>query len=245
MGDLGEICGHEIDGIDGADGDDVFVGSLVAHYADGGDGQQDGEGLGDLSVEAGGFDFVDEDFVCGSEDFEPFGRYVSDDSDGEARSGEWMAPDDVFWEAEVFADDSDFVLEQVAERLDKLEAEFCGQAADVVVELDICGGIAVFRAGFDDVGIEGALGEESGVGYFPGLGFECFDEFVADYFAFLLRVGDAGELFEELLGPVNDAEVHVKVIAECRNDALAFVLSEQAVIDKDTDELVAYGLMNQ
>jgi hypothetical protein len=156
-----------------------------------------------------------------------------------------MAPDDVFGEAEVFADDTDFVLEQVAERLDKLEAELRGQAADVVVELDTCGGISVLVAGFDDVGIEGALGEESGVGYFPSLGFEGLDEFVADYFAFLLRVGDAGELFEELLRPIDDAEVHVKMIAECRNDALPFIFSEQAVIDEDTDELIAYSFVNE
>ena len=47
-----------------------------------------------------------------------------------------MPPDDVLGQAELQAQRADFVLEQVAQRLDQLEAQVRGQAADVVVQLD-------------------------------------------------------------------------------------------------------------
>ena len=40
-----EIGGHEVDCLDGADCDNAFVASLIAHYADCGDGQQYCQGL--------------------------------------------------------------------------------------------------------------------------------------------------------------------------------------------------------
>ena len=61
----------------------------------------------------------------------------------QARAGEGVTPDDVLGQAQVLADHADLVLEEVAQGLDQLEAELGGQAADVVVELDVGGGVAV------------------------------------------------------------------------------------------------------
>ena len=47
-----------------------------------------------------------------------------------------MPPDDVLGQAELQPQPADFVLEQIAQRLDQLEAQLLGQAADVVVQLD-------------------------------------------------------------------------------------------------------------
>ncbi len=225
--------------------DDVFVTPLVAHHADGRDGDQDRQGLRDAAVEAGGFDLVDQDFVGGSEDFETFGRDFAQDADAQAGAGEGVTPDDVFGQAQVLADDADLVFEEVAERLHQLEAELGGQAADVVMELDVGGGIAVLVAGLDDVRVERALGEEFGVGDLAGLRFEGLDELGADDLTLLLRVGHAGEGREELAGPIDDAQVNVEVIPEGRDDALPLIAAEQAVIDEDADELVADGLVEQ
>ena len=74
-----------------------------------------------------------------------------------------MPPDDLLRQAQLQAELAHFVLEQVAQRLDQLEAKFFGQAADVVVQLDGGGGAVGGGAAFDHVGIERALGEELGV----------------------------------------------------------------------------------
>ena len=52
----------------------------------------------------------------------------------------------------------DLVLEQGAQRLDQRELQVVGQAADVVVRLDV--GRALAAAGLDHVGVERALDEE-------------------------------------------------------------------------------------
>ena len=52
--------GHEVFGLDGAQGDDVFVGAAIAHDADGLDGKKNGERLGRFLVPAGEAQFLDE-----------------------------------------------------------------------------------------------------------------------------------------------------------------------------------------
>ncbi len=223
----------------------MLVGAAIAHDADGADGEDGGEGLGGGAVEIFGDDFFEEDFVGLAEDGEFFGGDFADAADGEAGAGEGVAPDDVFGEAEEEAEFADFVFEEVAEGFDEVEAEFSGEAADVVVELDVGSGAGVAMAGFDDVGIEGALGEEFCVGDGEGFAFEDVDEDFADDFAFLLRVGDVGEGFEEVIGGVDDAEIDFEVIAESGFDGLAFVFSEEAVVDEDAGELGADGFVEE
>ena len=89
------------------------------------------------------------------------GVIVADDPDGQAGAGEGMTPDDLLGQAQDFADLADFVLEQFAQWLDQFEAQLLGQAADVVMQLDVGGGAGVAVAAFDHVGIERALGEET------------------------------------------------------------------------------------
>ena len=75
----------------------------------------------------------------------------------EAGAGERLAPDHRRRQAELLADHPHLVLEQRAQRLDELELEVVGQAADVVVGLDVGG--ARSPAGLHDVGVERALHE--------------------------------------------------------------------------------------
>ena len=177
----------------------VVVGAGVAHHADGLHGQQHGEGLRGAAVEAGGFDFVEDDRVGFAERVEALAGDFAEAADGQAGAGERVPPDDFFGQAELQAELADFVLEQVAQRFDELEAEFRGQAADVVVELDRVGGAVGGGAAFDHVGVERALGQKLGVLDFAGFGGEALDERVADAAALFLRVGDAGERGQELL----------------------------------------------
>ena len=140
-----------------------------------------------------------------AQDVEALAGDLADDPDAEAGAGERVPPDDLGRQAELLADQPDLVLEQRAQRLDQLELEVVGQAADVVVGLDVGGAGAA--AGLDDVGVERALHEErdraAASAASPTIsrlgGLEDPDELAADDLALLLRVGDPGERVEELL----------------------------------------------
>ena len=76
-----------------------------------------------------------------------------------------------------------------------LEAEFRGQAADVVVQLDRRCGAVGSCATFNDIRIKRSLGQKMRTLNSLRFPFEAFDEFVADDFSLGLRVGHAGEGF--------------------------------------------------
>ena len=82
----------------------------------------------------GGLELVEEDRVGLAEDLEPRRGHLAQAADGQAGAGERVPPDERVGQAELQAEPADLVLEQVAERLDQLEAELLGQAADVVVD---------------------------------------------------------------------------------------------------------------
>ena len=63
-----------------------------------------------------------------------------------------------------------------------------------MVALNLC---SISSTGFDDIGVEGSLYEELGVGD-PTLGlFEDANEFFTDCFSFFFWVGDPFERFKE------------------------------------------------
>ena len=99
-----EIGGHAVDRGDGAQRADEFVGAAVAHDADGLHRQQHGEGLPDGVVEAGLADLVEIDRVGLAQDFELFAGDAAGAADGEARSREGMAADEMLRQAELLAE---------------------------------------------------------------------------------------------------------------------------------------------
>jgi hypothetical protein len=245
VGEFDPVGGHAVAGFDGADGDGVVVGAFVAHDADAADGEEDGEALPDFVVPAAAFHFFADDAVGGAEDREAFGGDFTQNADGEAGAGERLAEDDFFGEAEFEAELADFVFEEAFEGLDEFEFHALGEAADVVVAFDHGGGVAGDGDGFDDVGIEGSLGEEFGVAdFFHGV-FEDFDEGASDDFAFAFGFGDAFEALEEEASGVFVVELDFEVLAEDFADDAGFAVAEDAVVDEDAGELVADGLMDE
>ena len=73
VGDAGPVGGHEVVGGDGADGQEVVVGSVVAHDAHGADTGQDAEELGHLAFVAVFCHFVPEHPVGFLEDLDLLG----------------------------------------------------------------------------------------------------------------------------------------------------------------------------
>ena len=155
--------------------------------------------------------------------------------------GERLAPDHVLGEAELLAHHPHLVLEELAQRLDQLDHHVVGEAADVVVALDL-GGVA--RARLDDVGVERALHQEAGVRELVGLALEDADELAADRLALLLRLGDPAERGDEVLLGAHVDERHPEVAAEGLLHLLALVQAHQAVVDEDAGEPVADRLVH-
>src|SRR5665213_1591498 len=136
VGQRGPVGRHAVFAFDRADGAGIGVGALVAHDADRFDGEQHGKALPDLAIQAGALDFGHTNFIRLLQNCDALRRDFAEDADGEPRAGEGLALEDFFVHFEVAADAADFVLEEVAERLDEFELHVRGQAADVVVALD-------------------------------------------------------------------------------------------------------------
>ena len=115
VGEAGPVGGHEVVGFDGADGDDVLVRPRVAHDADGLHRQQDGESLGDPTLEPGVLQLVEEDGVGLAEHVEAGGGHLAEAADSQPGAGERMAPDQGIGQTQLDAQPADLVLEQVAQ----------------------------------------------------------------------------------------------------------------------------------
>src|SRR5690606_36340179 len=128
---------------------------------------------------------------------------------------------------------------------DQLEVHLLRQAADVVVRFDHVGLAALSTGRFDDVRVDGALGEELDVVQLAGLGIEDVDEGAADDLALLLRIGFAGEILQELRFGIGTDHLDAHVLGEHGHHLVAFVQAQQAVVDKYAGQLLADGLVQQ
>ena len=161
----------------------------------------------------------------------------------EAGPREGLAPDHPLGQAELGADRADLVLEQHPQRLDQLEVEVVGQAADVVVGLDRRR--VVGAAGLDHVRVERALDQEADVLELRGLVLEDADELLADDLALALRLVDArpawrGSALRPRRGPAG-CRTGQKVSTTCS----ASFMPHQAVVDEDAGQPVADRLVDE
>src|SRR5437870_392328 len=99
-----------------------------------------------------------------------------------------MAEHHLARQAEREAELSDFVLEELAQRLEELEVQRLGEAADVVVRLDGGRLPGLAAGGLDDVGVDRSLGEPLRVADPLCFALKDLDEQAANDLAFLLRV---------------------------------------------------------
>ena len=192
-GHIVALSGHEVGGGDSAQGHGVVVGALVAHDADAVHIGQSRIILADLLIKAGLGDLLAPDGVGILHDGDLFGGHFADDADAQTGAGERLAADQILGQTQLTASLTDFVLEQVAQRLHQLlEVHGVGQTADVVVALDD-GGLTAQTA-LDDIGVDGALCEEIDLADLLCLFLKDADELLADDLALALRLGDTGQL---------------------------------------------------
>src|SRR5439155_5276255 len=171
---------------------DAFVGSAVAHDADGLHGQQNSKGLGGLPIPAGLLELLQQNGVRLPKNLQPRRRDRTDASHRQARPGEGMTPNQLFRKPQLLPQAANFILEELFERLDQLESQFLGQPADVVMRLDCCSRAVAHGAAFDYVRIKRPLGKELRV--LDALGFilEDVDKDMTDEPPLFLWIGNAG-----------------------------------------------------
>ena len=230
---LRNLGGDGVHGVDGADHDGPLVGAQAVGNAGGLKVGHDGEVLPDLALKTVFLKLLAQNRVGLAHSLEPVAGDGTDAAHAETGAREGLAVDHAVREAQGLADHADLVLIQELDGLHKLKVELRGQAAHVVVRLD--------GAGLQDIGIDGALGEEAdAVELFGFLGKDV-DKHLADDLALLLGIGDAGKLVEEAVHRVDVDEVRVHLVAEDLDHLLGLALAEKAVIDMDADELPAHS----
>ena len=152
---------HAVDAVDGADGDDVLVGALVAHHADASaPAAARRRPARACSYQPARADLLVDDRVGRLQD----ARRAPPSTSPRMRiarpgPGNGWRPTIVGGNAEHRAELAHLVLEQLAQRLDELELHPLGQPADVVVALDRRRR-ALEGDRLDDVRIERALRQE-------------------------------------------------------------------------------------
>jgi hypothetical protein len=74
----------------------MSVGAFISHHAHGPDRRQHRERLPDLPQQVRALHLFQNDRVGGTQHLESLERDVTDDADGQSRTGERLAPDDLF-----------------------------------------------------------------------------------------------------------------------------------------------------
>ena len=122
-----------------------------------------------------------------------------------------MSSDEFFLDAEGTAYSADLVLEQHLQRLHDLEVHLLRKAAHIVVGLDL-GGDARDACRLDNVRINGALGQPSGI--FNGLGIfvEGLHEEPSDNLSLCLGLGYSGKFPEEVRGGVRPDYIEAHIL---------------------------------
>jgi NADH:ubiquinone oxidoreductase subunit D len=74
---------------------------------------------------------------------------------------------------------------------------------------------------------------------------EHADEFTPDDLALFLRIGNAGQGIHELIARVDPLDPDPEMLGEGRHDLVAFLVAQQAGIDKDAQQLITDRLVQQ
>ena len=194
---------HRVGRGDGTQGHRVLIGTLVAHDAHTADGgKQDDTCLPDLMIQGYtiGVDIfaqgTDIDIIGILQDTHFLGGDVAQNTDSQTRTGEGMTRDEMLGHAQLAAHTAYLVLEQPLQRFTELQLHVLGQSAHIMMALDdLARDVQTLNA----IGINGALCQPTSIGNFPGFGIENLNKVATDNLTFLLRVGNACKIGEELL----------------------------------------------
>ena len=172
--------------------------------------------------------------------------HFAEDAHAQARARERMAEHHVARQAELEAELAHFVLEQLAQRLEQLQMQRLGQAADVVVRLDRVRLLGLRAGRLDHVGIDRALREPA----------DACGSFAASRWKtstnrrpMILRFCSGSATPASAAGTRRPHRRGSTLTPRWRREGLHHLLglvqAQQAVIDEDAGQLVADRAMEQ
>ena len=140
-----------------------------------------------LAVETGVPNFLLHDRIGSPEDSQAFTHNGSQYTNRQAGARERLTPDDRVRQAQLFAENPHFVLEQLAEGLNESEPHPGGKSSHIVMRFDGGGG-ALETDALDHIRVQGALNEVVHPAEAARQGFKVCDKESPDDFAFTLRI---------------------------------------------------------
>ena len=173
------------------------------------------------------------------------------DPNGQARPGEGLPLHDLFGQAEGPAHLAYFIFEQLPQRFHQLEAQVVWQPAHVVVALDFHGnalagfGIHVGVRRLNHVGVQGSLRQVIEGAQAGGFFFKDGNEFMANDFALLLRIGNSIHGIDEAATGVDIFHGNVKFLLEQLQQALWLAFAHEALVNEHAGEVVPDRLVQQ
>ena len=244
-----EVGRHVIRRLHAADAANVLIRSAISHHADTlHTGEENNEGLTDGTVLPRLVQLLDHDGIGLLKGLDTLGRDATKDANGKAGTGEGMAPHTHFVDTEGNSKLTDLILEQLTERLDKLQLHGSRETTDIMVRLDGGAGSLV-RDGLNHIGIQRALEEKvarSGLlNDTGGLLLEHLNEGGTDDFALLLGVFDVLEQAKEPILGINALEVDATVTTETLENIDGLILAKASIVDQDGMETITNGLVHK
>ena len=160
-----------------------------------------------------------------------------------------MATDDFLGQAQGATHLAHLVFKQAPQWFHQLELEILGQAADVVVALDLDGnplagfGIDVGARRLDHIGIEGALGQEIKGTEALTFFLKYPNKFGADNLTFLLGIRNSSQLADEAITGIDVFDIDMETLVKKLDQKFWLPLAHEALIDEHAGELVADRLV--
>ena len=156
-----------------------------------------------------------------------------------------MTIDHVIRQTERQTDGSYFILKQFTQRLNQRHFHIVRQATHIVVRLDHMR-LACFGTGrLNHIGVNGALGQKGNIVQGTGVLIKHLDKGVTNNFPLLFRVLNPFQSIQEQVFGLSTNHPNTHILGKHRHHLVAFVQTQQTVIDKHANQLIADGLMQQ
>ncbi len=140
---------------------------------------------------------------------------------------------------------TNFIFEQFTQRFNQTHLHIVWQTANVMVRLDNMR-FAGFRSGrLDHIRINGALSQPFRVSQFLRFIIEYFHKHATDGFTFQLRIINAFQCRQEALFRIHLDDVQTEMIAEHFHHLMAFVQTQQTVINEYAGQSLADSSVDQ
>src|SRR5689334_16023530 len=155
-----------------------------------------------------------------------------------------MAPENLFRNSQLSSNQSHFILEQLAQRLDQLQVHLLRQAAHIVMTLDDRRW-TTHRDRLDHVRIQRALDQVADIAQTFRFLLEHVDENFPDPFPLLFRISHAFQRRQKQIAGANTGDVQLHALLQQRQRRFKLTLAQQSVIDENASLSIADRAMDQ